>query len=63
MGKRKVTILEQAAISVAEVAFFIEAKGMPLTAKKILMTYLISSIQYLLIPPTINFVVINDGKN
>ena len=34
MGKRKVTILEQAVTSVAEIAFFIEAKGMPLTAKK-----------------------------
>lgn len=34
MGKRKVTILEPAAISVAEIAFFIESKGMPQTAKK-----------------------------
>ncbi len=34
MGKRKVTILEPSAISVAEIAFFIESKGMPQTAKK-----------------------------
>jgi hypothetical protein len=34
MGKRKVTILEPVAIAVAEVAFFIESKGMPQTAKK-----------------------------
>lgn len=34
MGKRKVTILETAAIAVAEVAFFIEGKGLPTTAKK-----------------------------
>jgi hypothetical protein len=34
MGKRKVSILEQAATAVAEIAFFIEGKGMPLTAKK-----------------------------
>ena len=34
MGKRKVTILEPAAIAVAEVSFFIESKGMPQTAKK-----------------------------
>ena len=34
MGKRKVTILEPAVTAVAEVAFFIESKGMPQTAKK-----------------------------
>ena len=34
MGKRKVSILEPAAIAVAEVAMFIESKGMPATAKK-----------------------------
>jgi len=34
MGKRKITILETAAIAVAEVAFFIEGKGLPATAKK-----------------------------
>ncbi|MBS4063890.1 MAG: hypothetical protein KGZ74_04990 [Chitinophagaceae bacterium] len=34
MGKRKVTILDTAADAVAEVAFFVEAKGMPQTAKK-----------------------------
>ena len=34
MGKRKITILEPAAIAVAEIAFFIESKGMPQTAKK-----------------------------
>ena len=34
MGKRKVSILEPAATSVAEVAFFIEGKGLPKTAKK-----------------------------
>ena len=34
MGKRKVSILEPAAISVAEIAFFIESKGLPLTAKR-----------------------------
>ena len=34
MGKRKVNILEEAATSVAEIAFFIEGKGMPATAKK-----------------------------
>ena len=34
MGKRKVNILEQAATSVAEIAYFIEGKGMPLTTKR-----------------------------
>ncbi|HEY1870413.1 MAG TPA: hypothetical protein VGG71_05105 [Chitinophagaceae bacterium] len=34
MGKRKVTILEPAVTAVAEIAFFIESKGMPQTAKK-----------------------------
>jgi hypothetical protein len=34
MGKRKVTILEPAVISIAEIALFIESKGMPQTAKK-----------------------------
>jgi hypothetical protein len=34
VGKRKVSILEPAAISVAEIAFFIESKGLPATAKK-----------------------------
>ena len=34
MGKRKVTILEPAVRSVAEIALFIESKGMPQTAKK-----------------------------
>lgn len=34
MGKRKVSILQPAAESVAEIAFFIESKGMPETAKK-----------------------------
>ena len=34
MGKRKVSILESAATSVAEIAFFIESNGLPQTAKK-----------------------------
>lgn len=34
MGKRKVSILEPAAASVAEIAWFIEHKGLPQTAKK-----------------------------
>src|SRR5689334_11465959 len=34
MGKRKVSILEPAATTLAEIALFIEAKGMPQTAKK-----------------------------
>ena len=34
MGKRKVSILEPAATSVAEIAWFIEHKGLPKTAKK-----------------------------
>lgn len=34
MGKRKVTILEPASTAVAEVAWFIESKGLPQTAKK-----------------------------
>jgi uncharacterized metal-binding protein len=34
MGKRKVSILEPAASSVAEIAWFIENKGFPQTAKK-----------------------------
>ncbi len=34
MGKRKVSILEQAAEAVADVALFIEGKGMPQTARK-----------------------------
>ena len=34
MGKRKVSILETAATSVAEISWFIENKGMPQTAKK-----------------------------
>lgn len=34
MGKRKISILEPAVTAVAEIAFFIESKGMPQTAKK-----------------------------
>jgi len=34
MGKRKVTILEPAVTAVAEIALFIESKGMSQTAKK-----------------------------
>jgi len=34
MGKRKVSILEPAATAVAEIAFFIEGKGLSQTAKK-----------------------------
>ena len=34
MGKRKVSILEPAAEAVADIALFIESKGMPQTAKK-----------------------------
>jgi hypothetical protein len=34
MGKRKVSILEPAATSLAEVSWFIESKGLPQTAKK-----------------------------
>ncbi|MDE3145330.1 MAG: hypothetical protein KGL19_14330 [Bacteroidota bacterium] len=34
MGKRKINILEQAAIAIAEISFFVESKGMPVTAKK-----------------------------
>jgi hypothetical protein len=34
MGKRKISILESAATAVAEVAWFIESKGLPQTAKK-----------------------------
>jgi plasmid stabilization system protein ParE len=34
MGKRKVRILDTASIAVAEIAFFIEGKGLPQTAKK-----------------------------
>lgn len=34
MGKRKVSILEPAAYTVADIALFIEGKGMPETAKK-----------------------------
>lgn len=33
MGKRKVSILEPAATAVAEIAYFIESKGLPQTAK------------------------------
>jgi hypothetical protein len=34
MGKRKISILEPASTAVAEIAWFIENKGMPQTAKK-----------------------------
>lgn len=34
MGKRQISILETAAVAVAEVSFFIESKGLPATAKK-----------------------------
>jgi len=34
MVKRKVSILEPAATAIAEIAWFIESKGMPQTAKK-----------------------------
>jgi len=34
MGKRQVSILQTAATAVAEIAFFIENKGMPASAKK-----------------------------
>ena len=34
MGKRKVSILQEAATSVAKISYFIEGKGMPQAAKK-----------------------------
>ena len=34
MGKRKVSILEPAAEAIADIALFIEGKGLPQTAKK-----------------------------
>ena len=34
MGKRKVSILEPAATSIAEIAWFIESEGLSATAKK-----------------------------
>ncbi len=34
MGSRKVTILDATVDEVARIAFFIEAKGLPVTAKK-----------------------------
>ena len=34
MGKRQVSILQTAATAVAEIAFFIENKGLPVSAKK-----------------------------
>jgi len=34
MGKRKVTILETAVAAVAEIALYIEGRGLPQTAKK-----------------------------
>ena len=34
MGKRKISVLEPAATAVAEIAWFIESKGLPQTAKK-----------------------------
>lgn len=34
MGKRKISILEPVATSVAEISWFIESKGLPQTAKK-----------------------------
>ena len=37
MGKRKVTILEPAATAVAEIAYFIESKGLPQTARKFII--------------------------
>ncbi len=36
MGKREVTILDNAITSVAEISYFIESKGLPLTAKNLL---------------------------
>jgi hypothetical protein len=36
MGKRKISILETAATAVAEIAWFIESKGLPHTARKFL---------------------------
>ncbi len=34
MGQRKISILETAATAVAEIAWFIESKGMPETARR-----------------------------
>jgi|SRR5690606_37983082 len=34
MGKRKIAILEPAATSIAEIAWFVENNGLPQTAKK-----------------------------
>jgi len=34
MGKRKITILESAAVAIAEASWFIESKGLPRTAKQ-----------------------------
>lgn len=37
MGKREVTILEPASTAVAEIAWFIESKGLPQTAKQFVL--------------------------
>jgi hypothetical protein len=44
MGKRKVTILDIASDAVAEVAYFVEGKGMPQTARNLLTRHLNFSI-------------------
>lgn len=63
MGKRKVTILETAVEAVAEIAFFIEGKGLPATAKKFVDSAFQFLKNYLTIERFIAPVVILHGKN
>ena len=63
MGKRKVSILEPAATSVAEVSWFIESKGMPQTAKNLLMIPLLFLQNLLTIAQNIKLALIINGNN
>jgi hypothetical protein len=63
MGELKVTILDKAAAEVASIAFYIETKGLPATAKKSLTKPFISLKSWVILESSINLVNIYCGES
>jgi len=63
MVRRKVSILEPAATAVAEIAWFIESKGMPQTAKKFVDEAFLFLKNFLTRESCTDLVITTDGKH
>jgi len=63
MVRRKVSILEPAATAVAEIAWFIESKGMPQTAKKFVDEAFLFFENFLTRESCTDLVITTDGKH